>query len=346
MLVERQATDTVAALVERVEIGTAEGGLSRCPDVFTLAAADEAEPRVVTERETKICRQRRVLEPVVRRAIVGGEPLGAERVVERSGGAGNRGVAANRVVGAAFERERRARAAVRSIRPPRHELYDTRHRVRSEERRVRTADDFDLREIVGGEVAEVEDAARLVERDAVEQDFVVVALTAAHEQRRQRTGAAGAQDHHARRRSQEIRDERDLSMRQIVGGERRHARADLIRGRLGPRRADDHRFVNGCDTENDSNGATRRGAARYGGRLEAGRRRFDPAVIGSRVEAEAACFVCERRGDLRAAGIEQSHVRARQRLAGLIDDGAADRAIGCGCSRSSADDGERDERHE
>ena len=118
------------------------------------------------------------------------------------------------------------------------------HRIRSEQRRVGAANDLDPIEILGGQVVEIERAARLVERHAVEQDLVVVAFAAAHEQRRHGAGAAVADQHRAGRRHQQVRQQRLLQPFEIVGGEDSCAGADLAGRRVGPGRGHDHGFAN------------------------------------------------------------------------------------------------------
>ena len=229
-----------------------------------------------------------------------------------------------RAVCAAVDLGRPAWTPRRAIGPFREQLDHAPHRVGAEQGGVGAAHDLDAVQVLGRQVAEIEAAAGLVERHAVEQHLVVVALAAANEERRQRAGRAAPNHHGAGRRHQHVGDERLLPPLQVFRREDSRAGADLTGGRLGPRRRHDHRFVDRRDGELDAQRLSGRGGrARNDRRLKSGERRFQAAVAGaSRAQREAPGFVGEHAALPGARCVHHADVGTRHGAARLIDDGA------------------------
>ena len=82
----------------------------------------------------------------------------------------------------------------------------------------------------GESVGEIERAARLVQRHAVEQHLVVAGFAAAHEQRRQVADAARSHRNHARHRSQQIDGAQRIALLDLRAVKHRDRRADLRLG--------------------------------------------------------------------------------------------------------------------
>ena len=322
-MIDRNACDSVAPLVERVEVRALECGLARRARVRPLGAADEPDHRAVAGRHAKIGRQRRVLKRAVWLLIVGAESLRADRVLKPAGCARRVRAGAQGSEGASLDAGGSLRPHSLAVRTLRDHLDDAGHGVRAEQRRVRAAHDLQALEILCGQIAEIEGAARLVQRDPVEQDLVVAALAAADEQRREGAGASAADDGRPRHVAQQIGDERRLPDLQILGGERGDAGAGLIGGCLGARRTDDDRFL---DRRNRQHDAERCLAARHARRLESGERDLEPAACRGGAQAEPAAFVGKGGRSARCLLLD-THEGARQRLTGLVDNGAGQFAL-------------------
>ncbi len=100
---------------------------------------------------------------------------------------------------------------------------------------MRAADDFDAIDVFRRERGEVEEAAGLVQRNAVEQHFVVGALASPHEDGRQIADAARAHGGDPGRQAEQI-DERErvtlVDLGAIDHGDRRpHLRGGLFAAR-------------------------------------------------------------------------------------------------------------------
>ncbi len=242
-----------------------------------------------------------------------------ERVVPQPGGARRGRGCVQGAVRTAVDLSGYPRTGVGRRSPFREQLHDARHRVGAEERRVRAAHHFHAFEVLGRQVGEVEGAARLVERDAVEQHRVVVALAAAHEQAGHTAGRAGLDDRGARRGPHQVHDEGRLTPRYVLRGKRRRCDAHLARRHLGPRGGDDDGLFDRCDRQLD---AERAGGAGDAGGTESGQRRLDLAALRE-VQREAAGFVGEDVCGVSGRGwADDPDARARQRAAVLVDDDA------------------------
>ncbi len=242
-LVECHAAEGVVPLEKAVEVRRIDRGLAWRARVLELGASDHAERRVVSEIHAAVERQCGVGELVVHALVVRAQARGAKRVVELARRASHRRGAVPCVERPGLDGGRPVRMRIHWVGAFREELDHTRHRIRSVERRKRAAHDFDAIQVVGREVAEVERAARLVDRNAVDHHLVVVALAAADEERRHAAGRARANDHRARRRAQKIRDERLAPRLEILGGKHGRRCPDLAGRRFGPGRGDDHGFL-------------------------------------------------------------------------------------------------------
>src|SRR6185436_5741478 len=104
-LIERQAPDLIVALVERIEIRTAEGDLPGRAGLAALGASDQAQRRAIAERRAKRSGQRGIAELVVRRLVVGREPRGVRGIVEAPGLRGDAAGTADGVERASLEPE-------------------------------------------------------------------------------------------------------------------------------------------------------------------------------------------------------------------------------------------------
>ena len=200
------------------------------------------------------------------------------------------------------------------------DLDDARHRVAAEERRLRAADHFDTLHEVRGQVAEIERAARLVQGNAVEQHLVVAALAAAHEERRHIAEAARSHDRDARRRAQELADERHIAPLYFFTREDGDCRADLARRRFSSRGRHHHRFLHGCDVEREHDWFVV--GNRCARRIESRKRHDSCAAVARPAEMEHAARVGERRRDLAVARIDQAHGHACERATALVGYGS------------------------
>ena len=183
-----------------------------CPGVPVLpssAASDEAQRGAVAERRAERARQRGVVEVIVRRVVVGRDRGHVDRSSRRRPPFPPR-PPPPRAVENDPPSKRSADLRLRRRPAAREQLDDAGHRVGSVERGIGAAHELDAIEVLRGDVAEIERAARLVQRNAVEQHLGVVALAAADEERRHRAETAGAHDRRPRRVAQEIGEQRLL----------------------------------------------------------------------------------------------------------------------------------------
>jgi len=251
------------------------------------------------------------------------------------------------VVGPAVELRGHAGTPRLAIRASGEQLDHAPHRIGPEEGGIRAAHDLDALQVLGRQVAEIERAARLVERYSVEQHLVVIALATAHEERRQRARRAAANDHGAWRLCQEIGEERRLAPLEIVLSKDRYARADLARWRHGPGRRHDHRFLDRRDGEHHTKWlAGGRGCAGNRRGLKAREAGLQVAAAGiARCHVEAAAFIREDAGQRDARFVEHAYIRAWHRAARLVHDRTSE--LACGRRRGSAaqqSDCEKNER--
>ena len=215
-----------------------------------------------------------------------------EAAAERplSGRARAAGARVPRVLVAAFDR---GRARRRSALPRRH-LHDAADGVAAEQRALRPAHDFHLRDVAERQQREVEAAAEGVRADAVHEHQRVVRLAAAREHRRQRAASAAARDGHARQRAQRVGHRLELARLDLVARDDRRCG-----GRLGERPRhlrgrDDHGFGDGRDVERDRQILAGVIGQAHDRRIgdEAGRFRDHPVRgvgRGRQIEAAVAC---------------------------------------------------------
>src|SRR5262249_18914732 len=127
------------------------------------------------------------------------------------------------------------------------------HRVGAVDRALRAANQFDARGVVGGQVGEIVGPAGIIHRRAVDQDFGVIGLAAANEERGRAAAPARLRYRHAGRESQRVEEVAPLGARQFVRGDDERARRRFVSARLGSGRRNDYGVFDGGDGQRDRN---------------------------------------------------------------------------------------------
>ncbi len=130
----------------------------------------------------------------------------------------------------------------RALPRAREDLDNAGYRIGAVQDAHRSADDFDAIDVVGREMRQIDRAACLVQRHAVEQHLGVIALTATHEQRRLPAETPRLGDVGARNRFQRLRHRANALREEIGAPQHGHRRRDEIRRNRCTCRGHDHRF--------------------------------------------------------------------------------------------------------
>ena len=123
---------------------------------------------------------------------VGRESGDAHRVAGDRRSAGQIDRSVQRGVGSRLQL--RAHAGRLTLTRAREDLHDARHRIGAVQHADRAAHDLDPVHVIGRQMGKIDPAARLIERHTVQEHLHVIALAAAHEQRRLPTDAASLHD--------------------------------------------------------------------------------------------------------------------------------------------------------
>ena len=131
-------------------------------------------------------------------------------------------------------------------------LHHARHRIRSIQCALRATHELHAIALRQRESSEIKRAAGFVDSDAVDNDFVVIRLAAAHEQRSQPSMLAGGIDDCAGKKPHRIVGRDGVQGRQLLTSESVSVRTRRFANDGSPRSAHDYRF--GGDGEMKSNG--------------------------------------------------------------------------------------------
>src|SRR5512138_2449205 len=162
-----------------VEVGATERSGAGHSAATKLRPSDHAQRHVARRRDAAVGGYRGVVEFVVGNAVRRVLMARVNRAIPFAFRLTDRGGSALRIVRTRLAGGHDGGTGTPLPRPPADHLDDAGHRVAAKQRRLRAADDFDAFHEISREVAEVERAAGLVQWDAVEQNLVVAALTAA-----------------------------------------------------------------------------------------------------------------------------------------------------------------------
>src|SRR5262249_48824134 len=98
----------------------------------------------------------------------------------------------------------------------RKELQHAGHRIGAVDRALRAANQFDARDVVGGQIGEVVRSSGLVHRNAVNQDLRVIGFAAAYEERSYAASTSCLRNGHSGRKPQRVEQVDPLSQLQFV----------------------------------------------------------------------------------------------------------------------------------
>ena len=233
--------------------------------VHDLARAVRGEMQMgvaVPEREMRVgcavVRAERARDVLLVLAVEGLDAVGAvtgagQRVGEQVAATTHGAVGVVAAEATAAARQLHARTAgARS----REELDDAGHRVGAIEHARWAAHDLDAIEVVGAERGEVECAAGVVHRHAVDEHLGELALAAANEQRGRAAVRAGLHDGHAGHLAQRVGHGGDAFTPQLLARDDRYRRGRSARRERRARRGDEHgrdarrvlRNLRGCES--------------------------------------------------------------------------------------------------
>ena len=256
-MLERRANHAITAMKERIHIRAAERCGARHAGAPEFRAPNKTHRHGVRRRHAAIARNRRVAEIVVGHTIGGVLPACVQAPVPLAARKTDRRRSAPRVIGARFSRCEDRRMGQPASRPSADQLNDACHCVASEQRGLGATDNLNAFDEISRQVAEVERAARLVQRNAVEQHFVVAAFTTADEQRRHVADSARSHDSDTRRAAQQFGDHGDIPSLNFFSREHSDRRTYLTRWRLRSCCGDDDRLTNGRDAQGNGHRVVR-----------------------------------------------------------------------------------------
>ena len=121
---------------------------------------------------------------------------------------------------------------------PREDVDHARHGIAAVEYAHRAPDDLDPLDLVRAQVREIERAAGVVHRHAVDQDLDVIALAAPQEERRLRATGARPDDRRCRGRSQRVGHGADAPRLQLFPGPHGHRHGHRLTGQRDAGRGD------------------------------------------------------------------------------------------------------------
>ena len=116
------------------------------------------------------------------------------------------------------------------------------HRIGAVQYAHRSADNFDPVHVIGREMSQIDEAARLIQRHAVEQHLGVIALAAPHEERCLPAEAPGLDHVRTGHRCECLRDCANAPSDEIRSPQHRHSGCDDVRSNRHARRRYHHRF--------------------------------------------------------------------------------------------------------
>ena len=208
------------------------------PGPTVVVTGAQAKGDAVGDLHADVAALQRVGVGVVDALALGVELVGEHVVVEDAARAGHRSITVGGGEVSAIGAElnlRRSRAAGRGPK-----LHDAGHGVGSVHRALRTALHLKPLDVVHGNDAEVEEAAGIVHRHAIDQHLVVVGFAAADEQARQIAAPSGGADDGSRNVLQGIAGGDGIEQRELVAVQHADRCACLLGSRRRCRGGDDH----------------------------------------------------------------------------------------------------------
>ena len=193
---------------------------------------------VARQRQAHARVERVLIYAVVDRLAVRLEVTEGERVIEDALGARKTCPRPQRVVVADLLRAPQAERALASARDDVDHAAD---RVRAVERRLRTANDLDALDQLGREVGEIDLTERgTLHAHAIDEHLHLIGVGAADRDRGRLAEAPGASDVDTRHTAERLVHRRITPGVDVVTGNHRHRRAELLGRRLEPRRRHHH----------------------------------------------------------------------------------------------------------
>ena len=139
-----------------------------------------------------------------------------------------------------------------SVAGPSPDLNHTSHGIGPIQRALSAANELQASSLVQRKGAEVESPTRLVDRDPIDNDFVVSRLAAADEQGGERAALSRGIDDSTRQKAHCVRSRGRIHGRELLGGQRIHVSSGRFARDWSARGGYHHGFGCGCETQLDS----------------------------------------------------------------------------------------------